>query len=256
MQRELDWSDQLFGPQEGWVDYYGESPIPGLTGETAATGGGTYAGGSMGDFGGNLFIGSSADWANTLNTATSSQPTTNQFGLTNLLSGLAGVAVGTVNALKQGSGNPTSEAQAVQILNQLVAQMQANTNAYWNGSRTTTTQAQTLQANEQIWQQIQNLLSNPSLGSWGTNGLRDRQRGGKYDLVTPCIDAIAADHPPSGDVVSNLLDKLGLTTTTTTPGTTGTTPGTPGVTPTTSIPSWLKIAGLIAGGIILWRFLS
>lgn len=85
-----------------------------------------------------------------------------------------------------------------------------------------TLQATALNTFTQAWNQLVGLCSNPQLGSAGTNCLKDRQRGGKYDWWVYYYDPIAHDPQVIPDPVAAPPTSAGSeTTNTSSPGASG-----------------------------------
>jgi hypothetical protein len=68
--------------------------------------------------------------------------------------------------------------------------------------KTPQAQAYALEVFSQGWNQIVQLCSNPQLGSAGSNCLRDRQRGGKWDWWAYYYDPIAKDPQVAANVAA------------------------------------------------------
>ncbi len=68
--------------------------------------------------------------------------------------------------------------------------------------KTPQAQAYALEVFTQGWNQIVQLCSNPQLGSAGSNCLRDRQRGGKWDWWVYYYDPIAKDPQVAANIAA------------------------------------------------------
>lgn len=177
--------------------------------------------------------------------------------------GGAMAAVGAlVNAFGIGNGCGTSCTQSTQVVNQVIPMMQQNLaaanaqNIANGGCLTADEQTAALSNFDQLWQTIVTQCSAIG-GGGGHNCIADRQRGGKYDCFVTLRDPISAlmiCAETSGATTIPALPGSGLpgsnipVVTTTQTGMT-----TLATAPTT--PSWLLIAALGLGALVIGKAL-
>ncbi len=122
--------------------------------------------------------------------------TTGKFAfLANPLVG-AGVMAATaaITAIFKRKG-PQQKIAATTIVNDVAPELEANLNAYFAGPRTRASQAAALEYFDEMWRWMTSsqALGNPELGDPGKRAIRERQRGGKYDMFRDLRDPIAND---------------------------------------------------------------
>jgi len=102
----------------------------------------------------------------------------------------------------------TQKIQATQDVNQEEVYLKQNL-AQWDSEPQTIANQQAAETVfNQVWAQTVSLLSNPALGSAGTTGISDRQRGGKLDWFALYYDPIADVTPIDAGTVSGTLTGL------------------------------------------------
>ncbi len=101
--------------------------------------------------------------------------------------------------------NP-SNTYATEVVNQVEADvMKPNLVAWQTEAKTTANQQAALQNFASGWNYVMQSCNNPALGSAGTNCIRDRQRGGKYDWWSYYYDPIANDPNVIQDSVASVF---------------------------------------------------
>ena len=86
--------------------------------------------------------------------------------------------------------------QASNDANEVANQMTQNLSAWYAlkpSQKTTEVQAYFINNYDQLWNALEQLCSNPQLGSAGQNCLSDRERGGKYPFPVYFLDPIVND---------------------------------------------------------------
>ncbi|MCC7497318.1 MAG: hypothetical protein IT160_07060 [Bryobacterales bacterium] len=90
---------------------------------------------------------------------------------------------------------PRQKVAATQIVDELEPELKRNRDGYFAGPRTMSSQAQALANFDQAWAILTSpqYLGNPELGEPGRRGIKDRDRGGKWDWFSYYRDPIEFD---------------------------------------------------------------
>ena len=126
-----------------------------------------------------------------------------------LAGAIVGAAAGLAKIVSLFGPNPNNTI-TTEWVNQVEADVLKPNLAAWQAlpadHKYYTLQQTALNTFTQAWNQIVQLCSNPQLGSAGTNCLKDRQRGGKWDWFAYYYDPIAKDPQVIPDPVIGSTD--------------------------------------------------
>ena len=168
---------------------------------------------------------------------------------------IAGAAVGAAAALANivslFGPNPNNTI-TTEWVNQIEADVMKPNLAGWMAlppsQKTPSNQAAFLLNFTNSWNQLVGLCSNPNLGSAGTNCLKDRQRGGKWDWFALYFDPIAQDPAVAANVAAPSMVSTTTPVTSTSPAAAG---GINNTSPTMGTPSVTAPSIYLYGGIAL-----
>lgn len=138
----------------------------------------------------------------------STGPTTGGFGLNNILQAATAIVVTGIQAKQSGSGS--LEDAVVEALNQVERGLIQNRNNYLAGNGGLAAQTAALAEFDRAWAWVigPNGLGTSGLGAWGSVGITDRQRSGKFDWFAAYHDPIAQDTRITSNPVTGTISKL------------------------------------------------